>query len=89
MVLATGPFLEHNYFGLTEIYCQGPGLSGPRSGRICAEDLGAAVDPPWLVTEASDHQQRLFLCPCQFVDVYVEEGGVYAASLSHPTALWK
>ena len=50
-------FLEHHYFGLTEIYCQGPGLSGPRSDRICAEDLGAAVGPPWLGTEEPDHQQ--------------------------------
>ena len=32
-------------------------MSGPRSDRICAEDLGAAVGPPWLVTEAPDHQQ--------------------------------
>uniref|UniRef100_A0A8C7L227 Ion transport domain-containing protein n=1 Tax=Oncorhynchus kisutch TaxID=8019 RepID=A0A8C7L227_ONCKI len=27
VVLVTGPFLEHHYFGLTEIYCQGPGLT--------------------------------------------------------------
>jgi hypothetical protein len=27
VVLATGPFLEHHYFGLTEIYGQGPGLA--------------------------------------------------------------
>ena len=52
VVLATGPFLEHHYFGLTEIYCQDP-------GRICAEDLGAAVGPPWLGTEAPDHQQTV------------------------------
>ena len=46
MVLATGPFWEHHYFGLTKIYCQGPG----------AEDIGAAVGPSSLVTEAPDHQ---------------------------------
>ena len=40
MVLVTGHFLEHHYFCLTEIYCQGP------SQTICVEDLGAAVDPP-------------------------------------------
>jgi hypothetical protein len=49
MVLATGPFLEH-YYLLCDL------LSGPRSGRICAEDLGAAVGPPWLENEAPDHQ---------------------------------
>ena len=45
VILATGPFLEHHYFGLTEIYCQGPGLT-----ESVQEDLGAAVGPPWLVT---------------------------------------
>ena len=49
-VLATGPFLEHHYFCLTVIYCQ---------GTICEEYLGAAVVPPWLVTEAPDHQQTV------------------------------
>ena len=34
-------------------------LSVPGSDRICAEDLGAAVGPPWLVTEAPDHQQTV------------------------------
>ena len=53
VVLTTGLFMEHHYFGLTEIYCQGPGL------RICAEDLGAAVGPRWLSTEAPDHQQTV------------------------------
>ena len=50
VVLTTGPFLEHRYFCLTEIYWLGPGLT------VCAEDLGAAVGPPWLVTEAPDNQ---------------------------------
>ena len=50
VVLATGPSLEHHHFGLTEIYCQ-----GPLSDRICAEDLGVAVEPPWLGTEIPDH----------------------------------
>ena len=75
MVLATGHFLAHHYLCLTEIYCQGPGLSGPRSvraqvcqgpvlsgprsDRICAEDLGAAVGPTWLGTEAPDHQKTV------------------------------
>jgi hypothetical protein len=45
VVIAPGPFLEHHYFCHTEIYC-------PRSDRICAEDLGAGVGPPWLGTEA-------------------------------------
>ena len=35
--------MERHYFCLTEIYSQGPGLT-----RICEEDLGAAVGPPWL-----------------------------------------
>ena len=34
-------------------------LSGPTSGRIAVEDLGAAVGPPWLVTEAPDPQQTV------------------------------
>ena len=34
-------------------------LSVPRSDRICAEDLGAAVGPPWLGTEEPDHQQTV------------------------------
>ena len=54
VVTATGPFLEHHCCCLTEIHCQ-----GPRSDRICAEDLGAAVGPPWLGTEAADHQQTV------------------------------
>jgi hypothetical protein len=33
--------------------------SGPRSDRICAEDLGAAVGLPWLGTEAPNHQQTV------------------------------
>ena len=41
-------------FSLTEIYCQGLGLT-----EYCAEDLGAAVGPPWLGTEAPDHQQTI------------------------------
>ena len=45
VVLATGPFLEHHYFGLTEIYCQGP--------------WPAAVGLPWGVTEAPDYQQKV------------------------------
>ena len=32
---------------------------GNRSNRICAEYLGAAVGPPWLGTEAPDHQQTV------------------------------
>jgi hypothetical protein len=44
--LATGPFLEH-YFCLT------------RSDRICAEDLGAAVGPPWLGTEVPGSLQTV------------------------------
>jgi hypothetical protein len=47
VVLTTGPVLEHHYFCLTDIYCQGP---GPQI------EIGAAVCP-WLVTEAPDHQQ--------------------------------
>ena len=54
MVMATGPF-----FGAPLIWCYWDLLSGPRSDRICAEDLGAAVGPPWLVTEAPDHQQTV------------------------------
>ena len=46
-------FLEHHYFCLTEIDL----LSRPRSERICADDLGAAVGLPWLVT---DHHQDFF-----------------------------
>jgi hypothetical protein len=34
-------------------------LSGPRSDRICAEDLGTALGPPWLGTEATDHQHTV------------------------------
>jgi hypothetical protein len=51
VVLADGPFLEHHYFCLTEIYCQVPGLTES------VQNLGDAVGPPWLVTEQPDHQQ--------------------------------
>ena len=34
-------------------------LSEPRSDRICAEDLGAVVGPPWLGTETPEHQQTV------------------------------
>ena len=46
-------------FSVRTQVCQGPGLAGPRSYRICAEYLGAAVGPPWLGTEAPDHQQTV------------------------------
>uniref|UniRef100_A0A8C7LFR1 Ion transport domain-containing protein n=1 Tax=Oncorhynchus kisutch TaxID=8019 RepID=A0A8C7LFR1_ONCKI len=41
VVLVTGPFLEHHYFGLTEIYCQGPGLTE----SIIGSDLSTLVVP--------------------------------------------
>jgi hypothetical protein len=39
VVLATGPFLENHYISYRDL------LSRPKSDRICAEDLGAAVGP--------------------------------------------
>ena len=47
------------FFGTPLFWSYWDLLSGPRSGRICAEYLGAAVGPPWLVTEAPDHQQTI------------------------------
>ena len=34
---------------------------GEDARAICAEDLGAAVGPPWLGTEAPDHQQTVYI----------------------------
>ena len=56
------------------------------SDRICAEDLGAAVGPPWLGTVNSRHltsnssKVRLGAADCSCalansVDIYVEVGG--------------
>ena len=53
MVLATGPFRKTVMFVLLRFTVR------PRSDRICAEGLGAAVGPSWLVTEAPDHQQTV------------------------------
>ena len=50
------PFVSLRFTVRAQV-CQGPGLSGPRSDRICAEDLGAAVCLTLLWTEAPDHQQ--------------------------------
>ena len=47
------------FFGTPLFWSYWDLLSGPSSGRICAEYLGAAVGPPWLGIEAPDHQQTV------------------------------
>ena len=52
---------DWTFFGTPLFWSYGDLLSGPRSDRICVEDLSATIGPPWLVTEAPDHQQTAYI----------------------------
>ena len=75
---------DWTFFGTPLFWSYWDLLSGSRSDRICAEGLGAAVGPSWLVTEAPDHQQTLGI----WLEILVGWGRVLRTVLLPSPVCW-